>query len=353
MSNEHGNAKAVVIVSNPVCFLLCLLGASSGAAPALGAEPLPTDFYIVWEVVSDASPFWYHYILDVKPDGRDSVVRYIRIAPDGPCPGSVVVQAQTARLPDVSPSDLASSYNLCAADTTALNRRLQKRIRRTEVDDSVRFGIVANCGATDAVLHLPFPEQVKLEALSKRSPDLARWWDFPYAVKERAFGSREVFYGVSPDQEVQLQQEGASAVAELRSGRFDKGLGAYCSHDQPCGYPRSFRFELNKYGGPLGSDPYMGQLLHADRYQFQRYVPPKYPAAAHLARISGTVTLDLTVDPATGVVKEARATGYSILRDAAAAAARQWQFVPNTTGASGEPVPATVRFEFICPQPPQ
>ena len=44
-----------------------------------------TEFYIVSEVTSDASPFWYHYILQVTQDGRDSVVRYVRIAPATQC----------------------------------------------------------------------------------------------------------------------------------------------------------------------------------------------------------------------------------------------------------------------------
>jgi len=43
--------------------------------------PGPTEFYVVAEAFSDAAPFWSYYVLDVKPDGDGSALRYTRIAP--------------------------------------------------------------------------------------------------------------------------------------------------------------------------------------------------------------------------------------------------------------------------------
>jgi hypothetical protein len=48
-------------------------------------------FYVVTHVVSDASPFKYEYVLDVKAQGKDVLVREIRIAPlNSSCPGITV-----------------------------------------------------------------------------------------------------------------------------------------------------------------------------------------------------------------------------------------------------------------------
>ncbi|SPF51312.1 hypothetical protein SBA4_4600001 [Candidatus Sulfopaludibacter sp. SbA4] len=170
--------------------MIVLLGSGAGGLSGNDAE-VPRDFYIVSIVTSDASPFWYHYILDVTADGPDSIVRYIRIAPfDSMCAEAITVKAATARLMGVSPSDLIPQNNMCAIDAASVNRDLRRRTRTADIDDSERFGIVATCGSRTVALHLPFPEQVKLERLRKTAPQLARWWDIQQSIKERAFGPK-------------------------------------------------------------------------------------------------------------------------------------------------------------------
>jgi hypothetical protein len=184
------------------------------------ANSRPTEFYIVSEVTSDAAPFWYHYILQVAAAGRDSIVWYIRVAPmDSMCDEAMTVQAATARISGVAPSDLIAAYPLCDVDSSVIARKLRSKTRIAGIDDSVRFSIVARCGEREVALHLPFPENVNLERLKKTSPDLARWWSLWDAVKLRAFGSGKVFYNYSVQDEEELHREGESAVPELRSGR--------------------------------------------------------------------------------------------------------------------------------------
>ncbi|MCU1262966.1 MAG: hypothetical protein JWO80_5851, partial [Bryobacterales bacterium] len=230
---------------------------------------LPTDFYIVSEVVSDASPFWFHYILHVTAAGRDSLVTYIRVAPlDAMCSESISVQAATVTLSGVQPADLISAYHICEIDSPLLNRKLQRRIHTAAIDDSLRFGIVASCEGREVVIHLPFPEQVRLEDLRKKSPQLARWWDLPESIKQRAFGSSDVFHPVSAEQDDRLQEEGGAAIAALRLGRFDQGLGFSCrSVSGPC-KPRSFADELRGYVGTLRSQEDAPKLSHAAQYRF-------------------------------------------------------------------------------------
>jgi TonB family protein len=329
-----------------------LIALAGGPCRAQGGSR-PTEFFVVSEVTSDASPFWYHYILHVAAAGRDSIVQYIRIAPmDSICARSITVKLATVRLADVSPTDLIAAYPICDVDSDALARKLRSKTHTAAIDDSVRFGIVAKCGAKEVAIHLPYPEQVNLERLKKKSPDLARWWNLDGTVRERAFGSRQVFYKTSAEDEVTLQREGEAVVSQLRSGRFDKGLRPDCvSLGGPC-KERSFRDELQEYvGSPerLGHAP---RLVQEEQYRFDHYVPPAYPPLAMQARIQGSVKLELVVDPHTGTVQHVTiVVGHPLFRDAVIAAVGQWRFAPQGFGGNAQSVPADLVFEFRCPEP--
>ena len=73
--------------------------------------------------------------------------------------------------------------------------------------------------------------------------------------------------------------------------------------------------------------------------------PPPYPALAKIARIQGTVVVEITVG-ADGIPVSARALeGPPQLRDAAVAYAMQWRFEPCLVGG----VPQQARFKLTMP----
>jgi TonB family protein len=349
MNEDSRRTKRATIARFSVLTVLFASGAWERLAAEDGA--LPTGFYIVSVVTSDASPFWYHYVLDVKADGRDSVVRYMRIAPmDSMCAEVTTVKVATARLSGVSPADLIPQGNMCSIDAASINRELRGRVRTAAIDDSVRYGIVATCGSRTVVLRLPFPEQVKLERLRKSAPQLARWWDIQGSVKEKAFGPGQVFYNIAPAQEEVLQQNGQTVVPELLSGAFDIGLPADCATREPC--KPSFRDELSRYVGPLGESGRTPKLVQAGQYRFVRYTAPKYPAMAMQARISGTVRLELSVDPNSGEVRDIKVLlGHPIFLSTVMEAVRQWKFVPDELRRKVEHIPVDLVFEWDCPKP--
>jgi TonB family protein len=208
---------------------------------------------------------------------------------------------------------------------------------------------VATCGARTVALHLPFPEQLKLDRLRKTNPQLAKWWDLHRTVRERAFGERQVFYGVTAAEEERLQQEGQAIVAEVRSGRFDAGLQGGCFREADC-RSASFSADLRHYVGPLGRSGHEPKLVQAGQYQFIRYVAPAYPPLAMQARISGTVKLELTVDRAAGDVRDIRVIqGHPIFLNSVQEAVKQWRFAP---AVDSEKIPADLVFQWTCPNPP-
>lgn len=68
-------------------------------------------------------------------------------------------------------------------------------------------------------------------------------------------------------------------------------------------------------------------------------VNPQYPAIAKQARVSGSVTVQITVDENGRVVSAQAVSGHPLLQSAAVSAVRQWRFTP--TLLSGQPVKVT------------
>jgi TonB family protein len=323
-------------------------------ATALSIAAQPAEFYIVSEATSDASPFWFNYVLHVAGDGQDSVVRHLRIAPgEFHCAESVTIKAVTTRLAGVKPADLLAAYPVCSVNQESLAKKLRGKVPPVTAFEAVQFGIVARCGERNVAIQLPSSEQVNLKRLKRWSPDLSRWWDLVDTVKDRAIGLKDSFHEISAAQDLELQRAGSRLVAELRSGRFDEGLRPNCPSPGGKCQARSFRDDLVKYAGILDNQRPTPRLVQT--YKFDQYVAPRYPPLALQARIQGTVKLELTLDSKSGAVQQATALqgGHPILRDAAVLAARQWIFTPSEIGEHPDRIPAEIVFDLGCPPSPK
>jgi protein TonB len=76
-----------------------------------------------------------------------------------------------------------------------------------------------------------------------------------------------------------------------------------------------------------------------------RRVDPDYPYMARLARVSGTVILQVTVDEEGSVSDIKVLQGHPPLRDEAVRAVWLWKYSP--TLLNGEPVPVTATVTII------
>jgi len=98
---------------------------------AQGAELAgPSEFYVVSQFFSDNGALFYYRVIDVKQDGSDSVIRYVRIAPASVhCP-RLIIQATEARVRDKSPAQVAGRNNPCAVKPAALRAALDRYRQR-------------------------------------------------------------------------------------------------------------------------------------------------------------------------------------------------------------------------------
>ena len=75
-------------------------------------------------------------------------------------------------------------------------------------------------------------------------------------------------------------------------------------------------------------------------------IAPNYPAPARTARVTGSVTVFLTVDERGEVAEVRRTSGPEMLRQAAADAARRWKFKPTLVNGQPVRVSGYINFQF-------
>src|ERR1022692_1515108 len=145
------------------------LGAASGQAQHLKQEDdsatkasaldsSPRSFYIAIHAVSDASPFWFDYVLDVWIASDAARIRLIRVAPVNMCRDRITVSATQKTIPAESVNRLTKG--LCSIRSQQVERAIAeaKPDNMQVVFDSTSFGIVENCSQREEIIRLPLPE---------------------------------------------------------------------------------------------------------------------------------------------------------------------------------------------------
>jgi TonB family protein len=321
----------------------------------------PSDFYIVsngiYEQKDHEGAASYYELLTVGSDGRDSVIRYIRLEEiaQRACGQGLIVKAREVRLQGVSPAELAGEANPCAVDRRALGLAQKRRGEGDSAFEPQERGIVARCGPRQSSLRLIDPRivwAVPAAGFSTASRDL---WEVGSRVIDRAFPNRTPWNGGSAADDFAMQEVGARMIPELAKGKYDQGLRQACNPQFRDCRSRTFRELLADYQGPRDAAELVTmtspRLLDADRYAFAKYADPVYPALAKAARIQAQVELRLTVDPPTGdVLSVSVESGHPMLKMSATEAAKQWRFAPGWANSTG--VKLNLEYAIRCPRNP-
>ncbi len=307
---------------------------------------------------SDDLRDWRNYITDVRPEGGNVKITYIRIAlANLHCPDLVSVKAIETHVANTDIRKLTGHVDLCSLKEKNVDSALAHTKTEGDISDSSQFGIVAQCGQTERLFHLPFPADVKMETLKARDPQIAALYDLAWDVAKQAFGERTDFANLPPEEDLQRRRLGATLVPQLRAGWYDLGFGTPEAR-QDCGGKIHcdlgfMRKDLANYvEADVKISKPIGALLDREKYPLTKYEPAEYPPLAIMARIQGRVTLELTVNPASGDVTQAHGTaGHPLLVKAAEEAASQWKFQPSGPEPTRK-VTAVLDFSLACREVP-
>ena len=294
-------------------------------------------------IVSDASPFRYEYVLDVKPQGKDVLVREIRIAPtNSGCPSALTVKVADHLLTNTSPKKVAR-LDLCSLNVRAVASAITAAQPKgiASINDTASYSIVVLCGRTEKVFEIPYPENVEFKKVKKTNPLVASLWDLAYNVHRRSFGENFSFHNATASQDAAFQALGAETVPAIKSGVYDRGF-ENGSHLESL---------LSEYSGPVKEiDPWYVEFAGPIPTDLSQYQLPKYPPLARQARIEGEVHLVVVLDEDTGLIKDVKVnSGHPLLADAAVAVVRAWHFKEGHTNTGS--VEVALRFVLRCPSP--
>lgn len=305
---------------------ILLLGLFGVVARGTNADG-PSEFYMVSFVDHDVAGAWEYRILDVKQDGVDSLVRSILIGPvRSECFRRLTVRAAEVRVPSVSPAQLTAHQNPCAGSSRSEDAG--GRLTSGGFGTFSRASVVAKCGLEEKLGALP-----TLGALTERTVG-------------SALGGRDVFWGISQEEDLIPQRQGEKLIPEIVSGAFDKGLSAAFRDQQK---QQTFRDLLKDYAGVVkASELIERQLVTTNGYRVAKYVEPDYPSLGAAALVLGKVDLRLGIDPATGKVRSVTVIrGQTELAERASKAAQNWQF--ELSSIDSESINVAVDFRFRCP----
>jgi len=84
--------------------------------------------------------------------------------------------------------------------------------------------------------------------------------------------------------------------------------------------------------------------LGAGQIRPKHIVVPGYPRVARVARLQGTVSVEIEIGPDGKVISAKASGGHKLLQDAAEENIRQWTFEPS---APSENAPTTLRIAYV------
>lgn len=324
---------AICLLAGGGCFVFA-------EAQTLGEGNDLKSFYVATHVVSDAPPFSFEYILDVRLEESGVFVRRIRIAPGTyGCPRSVSVRAVDRRIKDSTARKVAG-VDICSLNPADVASAIKNAEPNSvaSIDDTASYSIVAVCGKTEKQFELPYPEQIDFKALKKRNSRVASLWALASDVSQHAFGKNFSFHNASPSEDASFRALGAETVPAIKSGIYSKGFAAGVLEKL-----------LSEYAGPQEErDPWSVTLEGPAEVEWARYQLPKYPPLARQTRIAGEVRLLMTLDSHTGIVKDVKViSGHPLLSSAAVEAVKGWQF--RQTNPPENSVEANLSFGLRCP----
>jgi len=160
---------------------------NDSATNGSGLDSSPHSFYIAIHAVSDASPFWFDYVLDVLTVNDTARITLIRVAPVNLCSDRITVSATETTIPATSVNQL--TRGLCSIRGQQVERAIAeaKPDNMQAVFESTSFGIVEKSSHREETVRLPLPETIDEEKMRRVHPDIANLWHLASSLFDVAF----------------------------------------------------------------------------------------------------------------------------------------------------------------------
>lgn len=323
---------------------------------ALAAPPTPTELALSSEVHWDfGPPFWQIHLLILRQEADDIVIRAVEIQPfESDCLKSKLIKSTEIRARNSSLETFVEGRNPCGiSEEEVANAR--KKLPHQLVFTSVERGIQVECASVMRHYTLDSIQMFSERKLSGRNPDLSGLWGLFDAAFRLASNSGPLFaaepiFRVSPEANRGVQLNDRDFVADLRSGRYDGVLSAECEKRMSCS-PRRFSDILADYSATLTYPVSLAKVRPIHHVRFTKFVEPTYAPVARLARITGTVWLEVKSDMSTGLITSTKVvSGHPMLAKTSDDAAMQWIVMPTEDSASFR---VYVDYTQSCPVLPE
>lgn len=324
--------------------ILCaaLVSCSAAFGQTHSAVSAPPDQFEIGRhtFVDNGPPLDYYELFVVRPTISGTSVERITLTPPvDSCTRQAKVEVASASIND-SIAKLLGSTNPCAIPEKDLRREL-KRCEKCVVFSGADVAMQVNCGDQTRVIRSDILDKDMFDPAAT-TPKNTQWTMQLLRHLDEALGpgvlDRPIFHLDEPGQAAKKDSD-SSNLESLSSGKYDAlFLGA---PDKP-----SELYHAAQNLPPLPSI----QLVSSVPVAPKAFAAPNYPPIAKLARVEGSVSFTIVVDPTGSVTNLSFQSGPPLLYGVVKKASSDWRFPEDS---SPHEIHAVISFSLNCLPPPK
>jgi TonB family protein len=319
-----------------IALFVVLCGCNTFAEDGGRVPATPDNFLVARHTFIDVGPpNDFYEIISVRGTANGTKVERVTLTPAGdPCTQSATVEMAASSIPDPV-SVVLEGHNPCTISDKVLQKELKRR-KQGLVFSGAEISMYVQCGGRERVIRADVLDRDMFDP-NAATPENTSWTMRFLTRLVKAFPSgvwgRPIIAGLTePAWTKVLNGDAARALA---SGEYDHLFAG--APDRPSDLYRASQVP------PSTPDVLLRSSVP---FQPEKFVRPKYPPIARLARIEGPVVVTFQVDE-TGSVTDAQfKSGHPMLLTTVRNAVSEWKFSKE---AANQQIQATIDFRTNCP----
>jgi TonB family protein len=336
--------------ANPFSVALFVVSALLFSAPAFSQSPArtnthptiappPNQFEIARDQFFEGGPphdFYDIYIVSSTPNGT-SIQRITLTPAADKCTMPATVETASATLSESIPA-LLGNGNPCAIPEKEITREPKPCKKCPHNLTGAVIAMQIECGIQTRLIRSDVLDQHMFGPASKKS-DAALSTEDLLQHLDQALAPKVTAQPVTPNSSAEQPNpiDPTSPIfQDLAAGKYDPLFAS--SPDKPS--------EIFRAAQDI-THPLNEKLVRSTPLAPEGFIPPEYPDAARLARIEGTVTFSIEIDPAGRATNLIIDDGPQKLQGTIKDAIKSWRF-PKT--AVNQIVEAAIQFTITCPK---